>query len=174
MITHIIYCAVLYYIIRYLTPPPQKSIEQTDKRVSNFLIFPFNVKQTEGGGEKRKTTWRPKTNKPTKTEVKPGESGSWILAQSSPRLADLRVGWRCVGEGYCCSRTCWSLSAVRKMGCVNMKSSSRVSAQTQAQRGQMYGANLNAPPMVFCPRFLRFLLDNNTQTLKQAHDSEYI
>lgn len=32
-------------------------------------------------------------------------------------------------EGYCCSRTCWSLSAARKMGCVNMKSSRSVSAR---------------------------------------------
>lgn len=36
-------------------------------------------------------------------------------------------------EGYCCSRTCCNLSAVRKMGCVNMKSSSRVSKQRHRQ-----------------------------------------
>lgn len=44
--------------------------------------------------------------------------------RSTARHACLRAH-----EGYCCSRTCWSLSAARKMGCVNMKSSRSVSAQ---------------------------------------------
>lgn len=36
-------------------------------------------------------------------------------------------------EGYCWSRTCWNLSEARKIGCVNMKSSRRVSAKKEGE-----------------------------------------
>lgn len=53
-------------------------------------------------------------------------------------------------EGYCCSRTCWSLSAARKMGCVSMKSSRSVSAGRHTD--YLYRASLNTPPLRLHPK----------------------